>query len=82
MKVTIISTKNCNHHSTLETYLQELDVVYSVQYFDDNQELIQRYGKGHSLILLVDDKVEFSSSFDNCLPTFKQLKQLFNKISN
>lgn len=79
MKVTIISTKDCNHHRMLEKYLQELEIAYSVQFFDENQELIQRYGKGHSLILLVDDKVEFCSTHNKCLPAFTELRQLFHK---
>ena len=79
MKVVIVATKGCNHRRILERYLQAMDIVYTVQYFDESPELIEKYGGGHALNLVVDGKVEFCSTPTKCLPTQAELQKIFHK---
>ena len=57
MKITIAATKTCNHRPILEQQLQDAGLQYEVMYFEDNPELIDKYGLKTSPLFIVDEKV-------------------------
>jgi rhodanese-related sulfurtransferase len=57
MDILIVATKDCQHRPILEKELQSADLPYTVKYFEEHSDLIEKYHFKHSPLLIVDEKV-------------------------
>ncbi len=73
MNVMIMATKDCSHCKNFSRELDDIGIEHSVEYCDDNPELVQKYGIRHSPNLIVNGEVVFRRQ-----PTEGELKAFFN----
>ena len=57
MKIIIAATKACNHRPLLEKELKDAGLDYKVMYFEEHPELIEKYEKKTSPLLIVDEEL-------------------------
>jgi len=57
MNITIAATKTCNHRPLLEQQLQDAGLDYTVKYFDEHPEVIEKFKVKTSPLLIVDDEL-------------------------
>jgi predicted thioredoxin/glutaredoxin len=57
MNIIIAATKTCNHRPLLEKELHDEGLEYSVKYFDEHPELIEKFKIKKSPLLIVDDNL-------------------------
>ena len=75
MKMIILATKSCSHRHILENRLNEMQIPYSVQYFEDYPELFEQHNLLSSPNIMVDDVVVFRAHSDMRLPEDSALQQ-------
>lgn len=75
MKITIVATRTCTHRPILEQQLQDAGLQYEVMYFENNPELIDKYGLKTSPLFIVDEKVVSAG-----MPEHSIIIELENKI--
>ena len=63
MKMIILATKSCSHRHILENRLNEMQIPYSVQYFEDYPKLFEQHNLLSSPNIMVDDVVVFRAHF-------------------
>lgn len=57
MDILIVATKTCQHRPMVEKELNRANLPYTVWYFEDHPDLVEKYQSKHSPLLIVDDKV-------------------------
>jgi len=57
MDIIIAATKTCQHRPLLEKELQDAGLEYSVKYFSEHPEIINKYKIKTSPLLIVDGKL-------------------------
>lgn len=72
MNVMIMATKGCSHCKHFSRELDDIEIVHSVVYCEDDPELVKKYGIRHSPNLIVNGEVVFRRQ-----PTEKELKEYF-----
>lgn len=71
MDILIVATKTCQHRPMVEQELQRANLPYTVKYFEDHPELIEKYQSKHSPLLIVGEKVIARS-----VPSTAQIQEL------
>jgi len=80
MDILIVATKTCQHRPMIEKELNRANLPYTVMYFEDYPELIEKYHSKHSPLLIVDEKV-ISRSVPETVQIL-ELKERYTDISN
>ena len=57
MEILIVATKDCQHRPILEKELQNADLPYTVKYFEEHPDLVEKYQFKHSPLLIVNERV-------------------------
>ena len=57
MEIIIAATKTCKHRPLLEKELQDVGLEYSVKYFSEHPEIIEKYKLKTSPLLFVDGEL-------------------------
>ncbi len=79
MEILIAATKTCQHRPSLENTLQDAWLPYTVNYFEDHPELMEKYHLKHSPSLIVDGKVKSIGMPE--VDIINELKAKINDIS-
>ena len=79
MKVMILATKDCSHRPILEKQLKAMQIPHSVQYFEEQPNLSEKYNIHLSPNIVVDEMLVFRATPDKRLPGESELQQYFDK---
>jgi rhodanese-related sulfurtransferase len=79
MEILIVATKDCQHRPILEKELQNADLPYTVKYFEEHPDLVEKYQFKHSPLLIVNERVASIGMPD--LDMINKLKMKNVKIS-
>ncbi len=75
----ILATKSCSHRHILENRLIEMQIPYSVKYFEDYPKLFEQHNLLSSPNIMVDDVVVFRAHSDMRIPEDAALQQYMGK---
>jgi len=78
MNVILAVTKNCRHCLMLKKELERIGVNYTIHYFEEHPDLVEKVNIKHSPLIIADDEVVF-----NGMPSISALEKYFdNKKKN
>jgi len=74
MDILIVATKTCHHRPLIEDELNRANLPYTLMYFEDHPELIEKYQSKHSPLLIVDDQI-----ISKTIPGTNQIQELMDR---
>lgn len=57
MNIIIAATKTCNHRPLLEKELKDAGLPYTIKYFDEHPEILEKHKIKTSPLLIVDEEL-------------------------
>lgn len=75
MDILIVATKTCHHRPLIEKELNRANLPYTLMYFEDYPELIEKYQSKNSPLIIVDDKI-----ISRSVPGTIQIKELRERV--